>query len=788
MTNTRSSIPSSGRRAGAHASALLGLLGLLGLPLVVCPYAVAQELVQNGGFEAGASPWTGCGGVAIVDRHDEATPAMVRTGRYAAMVGGISDGSCGWFPASQFVLVQPVAIPADATDLTVSFWFSRLGPELDPQGNTLADMSVSLATDPVFGGTLLDVVSHNVLRGWTPFRGHLGAADVAPFRGQTTYLRFAVHYTADYAVTYYLDDVSLLAADVRTEPAPLPPGLAGDGTRPLVLLQRNPASAEGLTVVRLDTDGTKPLAIDTGRYHEPRIPRWSADGSRIAVVDDDVTPYDAGVPASLKARITRLSVLNPNGTGRREIFATAGLQGSTGSPPFCRPPQCVELPRAALDQVIKGVEWSPDGATLAVTICARNRYHWGESTDDTCRVAIVDAASGAVVRDDLDGWFRADWSTHGRMLFNGPVRHPDYDVRGVWEGDPSVVPPAQELILPASLDLLAGGDRLPTWAPDGRHFVTARRMGGLRYDADGFAVRNEAVLLHDRDDLENPRVLLIADHGGFSDAIDDFTWSPDGRYVLYGLYEATNAANVWWLDVATGATGRVTDDGASVAVDWRLRDDGGPDPGPGPEPSGDASTCDAGKIACVAKGQACALKTHAKAQKDGTAPDASALQRCAATADACIAKVEAKQKPGKPATMCSMATGSAGVRTAVGTFVALVRSAIDPVHPAAGPASACDAGKATCVAHGASCLLKVHASAAKKGGTPDPVHLQKCADRLDGGPKGPASGCLGKLEAKQNAAKPKTLCATVGDPTAIHDALDAFVAGVTSAISGASGD
>ena len=36
-------------------------------------------------------------------------------------------------------------------------------------------------------------------------------------------------------------------------------------------------------------------------------------------------------------------------------------------------------------------------------------------------------------------------------------------------------------------------------------------------------------MLHDREDLENPRVLLIADHGGISGAIDDFTWSPDGR-------------------------------------------------------------------------------------------------------------------------------------------------------------------------------------------------------------------------------------------------------------------
>src|SRR6185369_15341650 len=70
--------------------------------------------------------------------------------------------------------------------------------------------------------------------------------------------------------------------------------------------------------------------------------------------------------------------------------------------------------------------------------------------------------------------------------------------------------------------------------------------------------------------------------------IDDFTWSPDGRYVLYTLFEAADAANVWWLDVATGATGRVTDDGASLSVDWRQHaDDSGPDPDPTPAPGRD---------------------------------------------------------------------------------------------------------------------------------------------------------------------------------------------------------
>jgi hypothetical protein len=237
---------------------------------------------------------------------------MVRTGRYAARIGGTSDGSCEGGLASQFVIVQPVAIPADATDLTLSFWFSRLGPDLAPDGNSVADLSVSLSTDPSFGMALFDVVSHNVLRGWMPFRGHLRSEDLAALRGQNVYLRFAVQYTGDSDVTYYLDDVSLVAGDVRTQAEPLPAALAGDGSRPLVLLQQ-PANPDGRTVVVSRHRQHRPQAIDTGS--RTRLPA-GRPAAPIAVVDDDVAPrrHHRGVA---KARICAARVVRPTAAAAR---------------------------------------------------------------------------------------------------------------------------------------------------------------------------------------------------------------------------------------------------------------------------------------------------------------------------------------------------------------------------------------------------------------------------------------------------------------------------------------
>src|SRR6185369_15412882 len=145
------------RRIESTSTLLVGLLaGACLAPglLTPCP-ALAQELLQNGAFEDGAAPWTGCGGVSIVERDEPGTTAaMVHDGRAAGRIGGPADGTCPSLPSAQLMIVQPVAIPADAADLTLSFWFSRLGQELVPDGNSSADMSVSLSTDPFIGMAL----------------------------------------------------------------------------------------------------------------------------------------------------------------------------------------------------------------------------------------------------------------------------------------------------------------------------------------------------------------------------------------------------------------------------------------------------------------------------------------------------------------------------------------------------------------------------------------------------------------------------------------------------------
>ncbi len=61
-------------------------------------------------------------------------------------------------------------------------------------------------------------------------------------------------------------------------------------------------------------------------------------------------------------------------------------------------------------------------------------------------------------------------------------------------------------------------------------------------------------------------MLLFADHGR---SIDNVRWSPDGRYLIYTLDRFDGGSDIWWLDVASGATGPITTDGRALEADWR---------------------------------------------------------------------------------------------------------------------------------------------------------------------------------------------------------------------------
>jgi hypothetical protein len=185
-----------------------------------------------------------------------------------------------------------------------------------------------------------------------------------------------------------------------------------------------------------------------------------------------------------------------------------------------------------------------------------------------------------------------------------------------------------------------------------------------------------------------------------------------------------------------------------------------------------AQKCLPGKINCVSKKKSCLLGVQGKARSKGLPPDALKLQKCKdkfdgglAPAKGCFAKLEAKnQGP------CVTFGDTDALEAKVDAFVDDVVTELDP-NPA-NDQNKCTAAKLKCVANKDKCILKVQAKAAKLGVPADPIALQKCRDKFDGGPV-LAKGCFAKLEAK-------LVCLTIGDTTALENKVDAFDADVMS--------
>jgi hypothetical protein len=96
-----------------------------------------------------------------------------------------------------------------------------------------------------------------------------------------------------------------------------------------------------------------------------------------------------------------------------------------------------------------------------------------------------------------------------------------------------------------------------------------------------------------------------------------------------------------------------------------------------------------------------------------------------------------------------------------------------PLGP--GPtANMCLAGKSKCASKKMAGLLKCHNKAEKSGLAVDPECLSKAIAKFDGGTKGVAGSCFGKLEIKYPGVPPAG-CVTTGDLDTIETKVDAFV-------------
>ncbi|WP_322487272.1 hypothetical protein [Chloroflexus sp.] len=224
-----------------------------------------------------------------------------------------------------------------------------------------------------------------------------------------------------------------------------------------------------------------------------------------------------------------MTVLNADGSGARQNYQTQSQKGSRCL--FVRPPS-----------------GPPEVPSLIV------RVSHGQWMADNNRVALAQAGFGVFCDGRLDQGGRAD------VLLLSPLDSFDLSsgrsnrADGIWEIDTSVQPPRETRLTTSN------ADRELAWHSDGRRVAVVRVTTSPSADSSD---RTFAIVLYDRQNLANPRMLLFADHGR---TISHLSWSPDGVYLVYTLERFDGRTDIWWLDAASGATGPITTDGNTFAA------------------------------------------------------------------------------------------------------------------------------------------------------------------------------------------------------------------------------
>ena len=522
-------------------------------PSTQSPTSTAN-LIQNGSFEQQFEGWERCGNVALVDAK-EAGAESVYSGRYAAVMGVNADGSnCPQLPdltTPKQILSQPVSIPGNADAVTVSFWFRAAA------GTTV---DVFLANnfyqfDPNLIGVKLGTFPTDQPPGWQLYRTVLQGERLERVRGRT--LRFAIVIQGGTGVgpgtLLLIDDVQVIAADGRTTASPLPPALRGDGSRPLAVIR---VEGQNRWLYRMDTDGANAQLIYRGLLSNVRYPAWSHDGQRIAVVDNNTWPWPTPDPDPQNNLVaSAITVINADGSGARQVYQTQSRKGSR-CPFIPGPGNPTETPSLILR--ISSVQWLPDNNRIALTQVGFGAFCDGRLAQGGT-ADILSLTPPSLVTSPLAQRATApSINRNGKMLFHGfDLSRPRNRADGIWELDLGAQPPSETHLIAHS------ADRSPVWAPDGRRFAVVRvTTSPSAYVSE----RTYAIMLYDRQNLNNPRMILFADHGR---SVSSLSWSPDGAYLVYTLYQSDGGGDIWCLDVSTGATGPITTDRQARDVAWR---------------------------------------------------------------------------------------------------------------------------------------------------------------------------------------------------------------------------
>ena len=509
--------------------------------LIPTPSQPLDNIIANGDFETDDGAWSTCGNARITSINDASSGDQV-------MVFG-RQGEC---PTERYsrnvtaVATQELPINALADVLTISF-------QVRSNGTLPAStFNIYLSNTPdesySFGGYRVGYITQRKEDddSWSKITFLATKEQIEESLDATTplYLSFQLEAADEGSfTTVQLDDVIVTNGfKKRTQPEPMPDALlnyAGDSRILFYKLSNGEEIAASM----------KPNGTDLVLYNQ--IPatvvegaaRWFDEHQIVLAqkVFNPTIPSDPRIQPGGGTDVIKYNLI----TGEEElVYRTVGEPGI-----FLFADAIGNV--AALDVEVRRMAWDTERNRGVLSICGRNRsYQFELNSDDLCYLYIIDATTYEVINQEVKG-YAPEWSRSGKLayyydnkLYVAEISGNDISTNVVYE-HPSLL-------------------QIMDWSPDETQLVFAR-MGAGNTVVDGEIASIYSIKTLDIATGEE-KTLLQVDQGNL---IGDLSWSPDGDFIVYSLNVDGGGAQVWWLEVATGKTGPITNTTNGYGATWQ---------------------------------------------------------------------------------------------------------------------------------------------------------------------------------------------------------------------------
>ncbi len=498
------------------------------------------NLISNGDFE-GEDAWITCGGARYEQR--DAT-----SGSRVLVIDSRSVCEAGASRDIVAAATQEINLPGGTPDvLTISFQVRADGPvpslAFDIYLGNTAEESFQ-----IFGGYRITSITQEAdeAPGWNLITLLVTGSQIETrIEASPLFLTFQFEGSAEVAATtIYLDDVRVTDGfQATTQAAAMPDALRNYAGDSQILFYK--LTTEDRTVASMRPNGADMLVYEQiSAATVEGAPRWFNE-NQVTLAQKEFNPPAPSDPSIQPGGGTSVIKYNLANGNEELVYRTIGEPGK-----FLFVDALEN--QAAFDFEVRRTAWDPERNRGALCACGRNRSPQFElNSDDICKLFIINATTNKIINDEVNG-FAPEWSASGRLVYYYADKIYTATVSGDGQPNPTVVYEGPALLQAAD------------WSPDETQLVIAEMVSGSAVISGEIKNIYTIKIL----DLATGQAgnLLRVDHGSL---VGNLSWSPDGDFITYSLNTSGNGAQVWWLEVATGQTGPITNTINGYAATWR---------------------------------------------------------------------------------------------------------------------------------------------------------------------------------------------------------------------------